>query len=164
MEENLIFRNPAAGCKLPSAKPREMKVLMPEEIQRLLIQAREDGCYELLLLELSTGLRRGEICGLQWRDFDADDGRLMDSLYFKINVDLPPSQHPYSFQRIYSITGKTVCRFCKDRIDLSPPASRYHRIKSTASLRLCPASNVGINTGECPMRNSLNPFLIVLFL
>ena len=41
MEENLIFRNPAAGCKLPSAKPREMKVLIPEEIQRLLIQARE---------------------------------------------------------------------------------------------------------------------------
>ena len=39
MEENLIFRNPAAGCKLPSAKPREMKVLIPEEIQRLLIQA-----------------------------------------------------------------------------------------------------------------------------
>ena len=31
----------------------------PEEIQRLLIQAREDGCYELLLLELATGLRRG---------------------------------------------------------------------------------------------------------
>lgn len=26
--------------------------------------------------ELTTGLRRGEICGLQWRDFDADDGRL----------------------------------------------------------------------------------------
>ena len=41
MEENQIFRNPAAGCKLPSAKPREMKVLIPEEIQRLLIQARE---------------------------------------------------------------------------------------------------------------------------
>ena len=41
MEENLIFRNPAAGCKLPSAKPREMKVLIPEEIQRLLSQARE---------------------------------------------------------------------------------------------------------------------------
>lgn len=31
-----------------------MQVLTPEEIQRLLIQAREDGCYELLLLELST--------------------------------------------------------------------------------------------------------------
>ena len=35
-----------------------MKVLTPEESQHLLIQAGEDGCYELLL-ELATGLRRG---------------------------------------------------------------------------------------------------------
>ena len=75
MEENLIFRNPAAGCKLPSAKPREMKVLIPEEIQRLLIQARE-GRYELLLPELSTGLRRGEICALQWNDLNLKTGAL----------------------------------------------------------------------------------------
>ena len=76
VEENLIFRNPSDGCKLPSAKPREMKVLTPEEIQRLLIQAREDGCYELLLLELSTGLRRGEICALQWNDLNLKTGAL----------------------------------------------------------------------------------------
>jgi len=54
VEEKLIFRNPADSCKLPPVKGREMKVLTPEEIQRLLIQAREDGCYELLLLELAT--------------------------------------------------------------------------------------------------------------
>src|SRR5699024_10216167 len=66
VEEKLIFRNPAEGCKLPPVRAREMQVLTPEEIQRLLIQAREDGCYELLLLELSTGLRRGEILALQW--------------------------------------------------------------------------------------------------
>ena len=33
VEENLIFRNPSDGCKLPSTKSREMKVLTPEEIQ-----------------------------------------------------------------------------------------------------------------------------------
>lgn len=76
VEENLIFRNPSNGCKLPSAKPRETKSLTPEEIQRLLIQAREDGCYELLLLELSTGLRRGEICALQWEDLNFKTGAL----------------------------------------------------------------------------------------
>lgn len=76
VEENLIFRNPADTCRLPSAKPREMKVLEPEEIQRLLIQAREDGCYELLLLELSIGLRRGEICALQWDDLNMNTGAL----------------------------------------------------------------------------------------
>ena len=53
-----------------------MKVLTPEEIQRLLIQAREDGCYELLLLELATGLRRGEILALQWGDLNFRTGAL----------------------------------------------------------------------------------------
>ena len=74
--EKLILRNPADGCRLPSAKAREMQILAPEEIQRLLIQAKEDGCYELLLLELSTGLRRGEICALQWNDLNLRTGEL----------------------------------------------------------------------------------------
>lgn len=47
-----------------------MQVLTREEMQRLLIQAKEDGCYELLLLELSAGLRRGELLALQWDDLD----------------------------------------------------------------------------------------------
>ena len=76
VEEKLIIRNPADGCRLPSAKPREMQVLTPEEMQRLLIQAKEDGCYELLLLELSTGLRRGEILALQWDDLNFNTGAL----------------------------------------------------------------------------------------
>ena len=76
VEEKLIFRNPADSCKLPPVKGREMKVLTPEEIQRLLIQAREDGCYELLLLELATGLRRGKILALQWRDLNLRTGAL----------------------------------------------------------------------------------------
>ena len=76
VEEKLIFRNPADSCKLPPVKGREMKILTPEEIQRLLIQAREDGCYELLLLELSTGLRRGEILALQWSDLNFRTGAL----------------------------------------------------------------------------------------
>ena len=76
VSEKLIFRNPADGCRLPPAKAREMQVLTPEEIQRLLIQAKEDGCFELLLFELSTGLRRGEICALQWDDLNFRTGEL----------------------------------------------------------------------------------------
>ena len=74
--DGLILKNPAANCKVPATHPREMSVLTGEEIQRLLIQAKEDGCYELLLLELSTGLRRGEILALQWDDLDFQTGAL----------------------------------------------------------------------------------------
>ena len=76
LAEGLIQKNPAAACKVPTTRPREMQVLTGEEIQRLLIQAKEDGCYELLLLELSTGLRRGEILALQWDDLDVQTGEL----------------------------------------------------------------------------------------
>ena len=55
--QGLILKNPALSCKAPVTRPKEMQVLTGEEIQRLLIQAKEDGCFELLLLELSTGLR-----------------------------------------------------------------------------------------------------------
>ena len=68
--------NPAEGCKLPGEGRREMQVLTREEMQRLLIQAKEDGCYELLLLELSAGLRRGELLALQWDDLDLGTGEL----------------------------------------------------------------------------------------
>ena len=74
--DGLLLKNPAANCKAPATHPREMAVLTGEEIQRLLIQAKEDGCYELLLLELSTGLRRGEILALQWDDLDFRTGVL----------------------------------------------------------------------------------------
>ena len=45
-------------------------------MQRLLIQAKEDGCFELFLLELSSGLRRGEILALQWDDLNSATGEL----------------------------------------------------------------------------------------
>lgn len=76
VEEGLISVNPAEGCKLPGEGRREMQVLTREEMQRLLIQAKEDGCYELLLLELSAGLRRGELLALQWDDLDLGTGEL----------------------------------------------------------------------------------------
>ena len=76
VQEGLIRMNPAVGCKLPPKKAREMQVLTREEMQRLLIRAKEDGCYELLLLELSAGLRRGELLALQWDDLNLGTGEL----------------------------------------------------------------------------------------
>lgn len=51
-------------------------MLTREEMRRFLIQAKEEGCCELFLLELATGLRRGELMALQWRDLNLDTGEL----------------------------------------------------------------------------------------
>ena len=76
VEEKLIHSNPAVGCKLPPMKGKEMKILTQEEIQRLLIQAKAEGMYELFLLELTTGMRRGELLALRWDDLDFTTGKL----------------------------------------------------------------------------------------
>ncbi len=69
-KEKLIFKNPAEKCKLPPKKSPEVQILRADEMRRLLIQAYEDGFYEMFLLDLSTGIRRGELLALQWSDVD----------------------------------------------------------------------------------------------
>lgn len=76
IKDGLIKKDPILGCKLPPPEQKEMKVLTKEEIQRFLIQAKAEGMYELFLLELTTGLRRGEILALRWEDLNVDTGEL----------------------------------------------------------------------------------------
>ena len=45
-------------------------------MQRFIIQAKADGYFELFILELCTGMRRGEIAALQWNDLNMQKGEL----------------------------------------------------------------------------------------
>ena len=59
------------------------------QCKRFLIQAKEEGYYELFLLELATGLRRGEVLALQWDDLNFDTGELrIERQVYRANGEL----------------------------------------------------------------------------
>lgn len=74
--DGYIYKNVATGCKLPTQNRNGKQLVTSEEIKRILSEAKKMGYYELFVLELSTGLRRGEILGLQWDDIDMKTGKL----------------------------------------------------------------------------------------
>lgn len=93
VQDGLIRTNPAIGCKLPSKKAREMQVLDRNELQRFLIQAQAEGYYEIFLLDLATGLRRGELLALQWDDLDFETGVLnINKQVYAVNGELQFSE------------------------------------------------------------------------
>ena len=89
VRDDLLRANPAIGCKLPPKKAKEMQVLDREELQKFLIQAQADGYYELFLLDLCTGLRRGELIALQWGDLNFETGVLtVNKQAYTVNGEL----------------------------------------------------------------------------
>lgn len=65
-----IIRNPILGVKLPKVKAKEMRVLSPEEqtaLQEAVSRAEEIHAYGITFA-VNTGLRLGELLGLQWKD------------------------------------------------------------------------------------------------
>lgn len=73
----LIARNPCDAVEKPRASRPTMTVLDAKQVAALLKAARGDRLEALYVLALATGLRRGELLALQWKDIDFDDHALM---------------------------------------------------------------------------------------
>jgi integrase len=68
--EGIIDRNPALGTTRPAAEHKKRRALTGTEVEAVLKIAQESSDGLLLLLLYYTGMRRGEMLGLQWRDVD----------------------------------------------------------------------------------------------
>lgn len=76
-QAGLIPRNPTEDIDAPKFSYKAKKVLTEAQLEKFMEAIREDEIWrDLFYTELTTGLRRGEICGLKWEDFDEDKGTL----------------------------------------------------------------------------------------
>lgn len=69
-DEELISRNPVKGVKLPKLQKKEMQTLKLNELSAFINETIKSNCYEFYFLEITTGLRLGEILALEWTDLD----------------------------------------------------------------------------------------------
>jgi len=72
----LVVRNVAKVVEPPRVARVTMKTLSPEEVSRFLDVARDTDYYVYFATLLYTGLRRGELLALRWRNLDLGSGKL----------------------------------------------------------------------------------------
>ena len=76
-QAHLIASNPTEQIIAPKFSYGEKQILTDEQLDAFMkVIAEDEIWYDFFYTELTTGLRRGEICGLKWEDFDEVSGTL----------------------------------------------------------------------------------------
>jgi integrase len=93
----LIARNPAS-ISPPKVAAEEMATLSAEQVKSVLAAMKDTSIYPQVVTLLSTGIRRGELCGLQWGDLDLDAGKLkversIEKTKAGLRVKAPKTKH-----------------------------------------------------------------------
>jgi integrase len=71
------MRNPASLVELPKQTHKEMQALSPEQAALFLNAAKVDRWGIVFKIALITGMRPEEYLGLQWKDIDFEQGRVI---------------------------------------------------------------------------------------
>ena len=73
----VVGRNVTDAVQAPKTSREERRAWSREEVRRFLAVARESHYGPVWLLMATTGMRRGEVLGLRWKDVNLDGGVLV---------------------------------------------------------------------------------------
>jgi integrase len=66
----MIHQNPCLGASAPSKNIFEPVMLTPEQEMEIFKYLQDDPVYPVVVIAAMTGMRRGEVCALQWNDIN----------------------------------------------------------------------------------------------
>lgn len=72
----MVSRNVASVLAPPKVEAREVECLTEGQIADALLKLEGHQLYSLVVVALGTGMRRGELCAIQWRQVDLEAGVL----------------------------------------------------------------------------------------
>ena len=77
VKERLIAKNPTNGTTVPKCNYPEKQILGDNQLETFLeVIKGQEYWGDFFYVEVMTGLRRGEICGLKWQDIDFEENKL----------------------------------------------------------------------------------------
>ena len=77
LKQRLIVNNPTNGTTIPKNNYPAKQILNDDQLEKFMEVIKSDErWYDFFYTEITTGLRKGEICGLRWEDFDEHSGKL----------------------------------------------------------------------------------------
>lgn len=72
----LVQRNAAAAARGPAVERPEFTVWSSDDLRQFFATAKSNRLYAAYVLLATTGMRRGEVIGVRWKDIDLDSGQL----------------------------------------------------------------------------------------
>jgi len=72
----LLARNPVDAVEPPRPQRKQMNAINESETAQLLEKLKGSTLFVPVLMAVTTGLRRGEILAMRWKDVNLDEGRI----------------------------------------------------------------------------------------
>lgn len=71
-----LYRDPTTGVQAPTVKNGEVQTVSAEKLREIIEASRTSKYHLPVLLAATTGMRRGEVLGLEWQDIDLEAGEI----------------------------------------------------------------------------------------
>ena len=106
----VVSRNVAAAIAPPKVNAVEIEILAADQMASVLPKLEGHPLYAIAALALGSGMRRGEIVGLQWQDVDLEAGvlrveRAVEETKAGLRLKPPKTRHG---RRTLSLPGQAV--------------------------------------------------------